>query len=103
MALPLPTSPGDANQEATMNILAFIVIGLVAGLIARALVPGTRPMGLIRCTLLGMAGSLVAGSFHSLLFGNGQFLVLRPSGLIASVIGAIVVFLLFGASRAQRV
>jgi uncharacterized membrane protein YeaQ/YmgE (transglycosylase-associated protein family) len=85
-----------------MNILAFIVIGLLAGLIARALIPGHRSMGLVRCTLLGMAGSLVGGSFHSLLFGNGQFLVIHPSGLIASVIGSIVVFLVFGASRAQR-
>jgi uncharacterized membrane protein YeaQ/YmgE (transglycosylase-associated protein family) len=85
-----------------MNILAFVVIGLVAGLIARALIPGNRAMGLVRCTLLGMAGSLVGGSFHSLLFGNGQYLAIRPSGLIASVIGSIVVFLLFGASRPQR-
>ena len=44
-----------------MGIIAFLVIGLIAGLIARALMPGNQSMGLLATTLLGIAGSFVGG------------------------------------------
>ena len=84
-----------------MGILAFIFIGFLAGLLARALVPGRQPMGLGATTLLGMAGSLVGGLISS-LFSPGAFLMLRPSGLIMSVLGAVVVLWLWGYSKHRR-
>jgi len=86
-----------------MGIIAFIIIGLIAGLIARAILPGRQSMGLLATTLLGMVGSLVGGLVGSLFVRDGRLFDLRPSGLIMSIIGAIVVLLLVGAAGRRRV
>ena len=65
-----------------MSILLFIVIGLVAGLIARAIVPGEQRMGWVMTTVLGMVGSLVGGVVVS-LFTKEHFDTFHPTGLIA--------------------
>jgi uncharacterized membrane protein YeaQ/YmgE (transglycosylase-associated protein family) len=80
-----------------MSIIVFIIIGLLAGLIARALMPGRQAMGLIATALLGMAGSLLGGFVGSLLRGgDGNFFALNPAGLIMSVLGAMLVLFLVG-------
>jgi uncharacterized membrane protein YeaQ/YmgE (transglycosylase-associated protein family) len=84
-----------------MSIIWFLVVGLVAGLIARALMPGKQPMGLLGTMLLGIVGSFVGGLIGS-LFTRGPFLELRPAGLIMSVIGALVVLAVFGWSQRGR-
>lgn len=85
-----------------MSLLVFIVIGLIAGLLARAVVPGRQPMGLLTTTLLGIGGSLLGGIIGS-VFSGGSLFVLRPSGLILSVVGAVLVLLLFGYAGKRRV
>ena len=77
-----------------MGILAFIIIGLLAGLLARAIVPGKQSLGLLATTLLGMVGSIVGGMIGS-LFTGGKVFSLQPAGIIMSIIGAIVVLLIF--------
>lgn len=77
-----------------MSILAFIIIGLLAGLLARAIVPGKQSLGLVATTLLGMVGSIVGGMIGS-LFSGGELFRLAPAGIIMSIIGAIVVLLVF--------
>jgi uncharacterized membrane protein YeaQ/YmgE (transglycosylase-associated protein family) len=87
-----------------MGIIAFLVIGLIAGLIARALMPGNQSMGLLATTLLGIAGSFVGGFVASLFRTDGRVFDLHPSGLIFSVIGAMLLLLLVGmAGRSRRV
>ncbi|WP_224242367.1 GlsB/YeaQ/YmgE family stress response membrane protein [Hyalangium gracile] len=87
-----------------MSIIAFLVIGLLAGLIARALMPGNQSMGLIATTLLGVAGSFVGGFVASFFYSDGRRFDLHPTGLIFSVIGAMLVLLLVGlAGRSRRV
>lgn len=87
-----------------MSIIAFLVIGLLAGLIARALMPGNQSMGLIATTLLGIVGSFVGGFIASLFYTNGHVWDLHPTGLLFSVIGAMLVLLLVGmAGRTRRV
>lgn len=86
-----------------MGIIAFIIIGFLAGLIARAILPGKQSMGLLATTLLGMAGSLVGGLIGSLFQRDRSILDLHASGLIMSVIGAIVVLLLVGAAGRRRI
>lgn len=78
-----------------MSILMFIVLGLVAGLLARAIVPGKQSMGLLATTLLGMAGSFVGGLVAS-LFTHESVFALHTSGIIGSVIGAVVVLFAVG-------
>ncbi|HZN92951.1 MAG TPA: GlsB/YeaQ/YmgE family stress response membrane protein [Myxococcales bacterium] len=86
-----------------MGILAFIIIGLLAGLIARAVMPGNQSMGLVATTLLGMVGSLVGGLVGSLFSRTGRIFDLHPSGLIFSVLGALLVLFLVGFSGRRRV
>ena len=76
-----------------MHILWMLIIGLVAGALAKLLMPGKDPGGVIVTMLLGVAGSFVAGFIGRSLghYQHGD----RP-GLIASVIGA---FILLGAYR----
>ena len=76
-----------------MSLIATIVIGFIAGLIARAVKPGEDGMGLIMTTVLGIAGSFLAGYGGAALglYGPGQ-----PVGFIASVIGAIILLFIVG-------
>jgi uncharacterized membrane protein YeaQ/YmgE (transglycosylase-associated protein family) len=77
-----------------MNILWTILIGFFVGLLARFLMPGRDSMGFIFTTLLGIAGALVAQFLGQALNLYGPE---EPAGLIASVIGALLV--LFVARR----
>lgn len=88
-----------------MGIIAFIIIGLLAGLIARALMPGQQSMGLLATTLLGMAGSLVGGFVGSLIRGDGRLFDVHASGIIMSVLGAMLCLFIVGLAgrgRARR-
>ena len=76
-------------------LLYLLVIGVVAGFLARLLVPGRDPMGFGATVLLGIVGSFVGGLLGTLIF-SGE-LVLAPGGIIASVIGAVVALLVYRA------
>lgn len=81
-----------------MSILAFILLGLVAGFLARALMPGRQPMGVIGTAVLGMVGSLLGGFIGNLLSGE-PLLRLEAAGLIGSIIGALLVLLIVSSRR----
>ncbi len=85
-----------------MGLIAFILVGLIAGLIARAMLPGNQSMGYVATTLLGMAGSLVGGLIGSVFRSAAQPFSLHPSGLIMSVLGATVVLMLVGFAGRRR-
>src|SRR3989442_1575611 len=74
-----------------MGIIGWIVIGLIAGVVARWLMPGPDPMGWLGTILLGIVGSLVGGKLLNLLFGGG--LQLAASGILPSILGAIVLII----------
>lgn len=77
-------------------IITMIVVGLIAGALARLLVPGKQSMSILTTMVLGIVGSFVGGFLGYLLFhkdaANG---FLQPSGLIGSVIGAVIVLLIW--------
>lgn len=81
-----------------MGLLSTIVVGLIVGALARLLLPGEQKMGWILTCLLGIAGSLVAGYVGQAL---GWYAAGEPAGWIASVIGAIVLLLVFGKLRGR--
>ncbi|HVL32797.1 MAG TPA: GlsB/YeaQ/YmgE family stress response membrane protein [Actinomycetota bacterium] len=70
-----------------MDILAWIVLGLVAGAVARLLMPGRDSMGILGTILLGIIGSIVGGFIVSMLVDGDGF---QPVGLIGSVLGAML-------------
>ncbi|MCW2498956.1 MAG: Transglycosylase-associated protein [Frankiales bacterium] len=77
-------------------IITLLVVGLIAGFLARALVPGPDPMGIGGTILLGIVGSFVGGFLGYLLFGKDLSEgVLQPSGIIGSVVGAILALLVY--------
>lgn len=83
------------------TILLFIVIGLIAGALARLLVPGRDPMSVPATIALGIVGSFLGGFLAALLF-DGR-LALTPSGIIGSIVGAIIVLLIWRAVARRRV
>jgi uncharacterized membrane protein YeaQ/YmgE (transglycosylase-associated protein family) len=93
--------PHTSTGSFTVGLVAFLLIGLVAGLLARALLPGRQGMGLLATTLLGMAGSLIGGLLGS-LFPGGQPFALQPSGILMSVLGAVLILLVVGMAGGGR-
>jgi uncharacterized membrane protein YeaQ/YmgE (transglycosylase-associated protein family) len=76
-----------------MGILYTLLIGLVVGFIARAVMPGEQKLGWIMTAVLGVAGSLLASFIGKALgmYGDGS-----PAGWIASVIGAVILLIIYG-------
>jgi uncharacterized membrane protein YeaQ/YmgE (transglycosylase-associated protein family) len=78
-----------------LDLIVWLLIGLVAGAIARFLVPGRDPMGWLGTLVLGLIGSLIGGFLGSLIAsGDADF---SPAGLIGSIIGAVIALLIYRA------
>ena len=75
-----------------MGIIWMIIIGLIVGAIAKLLMPGRDPGGFIITILLGIAGSFVAGFLGRSM---GWYAEGEPAGFIASVVGAILLLLIY--------
>jgi uncharacterized membrane protein YeaQ/YmgE (transglycosylase-associated protein family) len=77
-------------------VISLIIIGLVAGAIARLVVPGKQDLSILGTIVLGIVGSFVGGFLGYLLFhkdaGSG---FLQPAGIIGAVIGSIIVLLVY--------
>ncbi|PWK13561.1 putative membrane protein YeaQ/YmgE (transglycosylase-associated protein family) [Psychrobacter immobilis] len=82
-----------------MSFIWMIIVGLVAGLLARAIKPGSDPMGWIMTIVLGIVGALLGGFLASLIGINadGGF-----TGLIFSVIGAIILLFIYEMIMSKR-
>ncbi len=75
------------------DIIWWVLVGLVAGFIARALVPGKDDIGILRTIIIGMVGSLVGGLiWFFVTLGLGG---LHRVGFIGSIIGAIIVLVIY--------
>jgi uncharacterized membrane protein YeaQ/YmgE (transglycosylase-associated protein family) len=85
------------------TLVTWVVFGLVAGAVARLLVPGRDPMSIPATILLGVAGSFVGGFLGYVLFGKdlGEG-ALQPSGLVGSILGGIVVLLIWRVAGGRR-
>jgi uncharacterized membrane protein YeaQ/YmgE (transglycosylase-associated protein family) len=81
-----------------VGIIGWIVLGLLAGLIARALLPGEQPGGIIVTVLVGVAGALIAGFIAQAIgFGDPIDEFFDWSTWIAAIIGAVVLLLIWQA------
>jgi len=83
-----------------MGIIVFLIVGLIAGFIARALVPGPDPMGWLGTMVLGVVGSFVGGVLLSLVT-TGTFEI-SATGILGSIVGAIIVLLIWRAMGGRR-
>ena len=82
-----------------LHIIWSIIVGFIVGLIARALVPGADHMGFWMTSVLGILGS-IAGGFIARLFSKPKDgSAFHPAGFLLSIVGAIVLLLIFRSVR----
>jgi uncharacterized membrane protein YeaQ/YmgE (transglycosylase-associated protein family) len=82
-----------------MNIIAWLILGLIAGAIAKAIYPGSQGGGILATTILGVVGAFIGGSLYTLLTtGTLQLAATGFSipGLLVAVIGAIIAIFIWG-------
>jgi uncharacterized membrane protein YeaQ/YmgE (transglycosylase-associated protein family) len=80
-------------------IIAMIIVGIIAGYLARLLVPGRDPMGFVQTVLLGIVGSFIGGFLGYVIFGKDfDEGGLQPAGVVGSVIGAVIALLIYNAA-----
>ena len=86
-----------------LGFIWWMVIGLVAGLLARFLIPGRQPMGLLLTMGLGLLGSIVGGFVSSAIWGTDPTDPgFHPAGLIMSTIGAVIMLGIYVAIANRR-
>ena len=84
-------------------ILGLIIVGLIAGAVARLLVLGRDPMGVGATIVLGIIGSFVGGFLADVLFrSDAADRGLSPAGIIGSIVGAVIVLLIYNAVNSRR-
>jgi uncharacterized membrane protein YeaQ/YmgE (transglycosylase-associated protein family) len=83
-----------------MGIIGWLIVGLIAGALARLFVPGRDPMGVLGTLILGLVGSVVGGLIGNLLAGGDQ--AFSPAGLIGSILGAVLALVVYRAAVTRR-
>ena len=73
-----------------LHLIWMFIVGVVVGVIARWIMPGTETMGIFMTGLLGIAGSFVGGFIARIFSKPADGAVVHPAGIILSVIGALV-------------
>lgn len=88
-----------------MNIIAWIILGLLAGAIAKAIYPGNQGGGILATMILGIIGAFIGGSLYS-LFSTGTLQLTATSlsipGLLIAIIGAMVAIYIWGLLSRSR-
>jgi uncharacterized membrane protein YeaQ/YmgE (transglycosylase-associated protein family) len=87
------------NLMSDYGFLGWIVIGALAGIIAKAIMPGKDPGGCIVTILLGIAGAMLAGFLGNAL---GWYKQGQGAGFIAAIIGAILILFLYRLIAGRR-
>jgi uncharacterized membrane protein YeaQ/YmgE (transglycosylase-associated protein family) len=85
-----------------MSFIGFLLLGLIAGAIAKAILPGTQGGGWFMTLLLGVVGAILGGWLGSLLFGVGIGDFFQLSSWLLAIAGSIIVLLIYGAVVNRR-
>jgi uncharacterized membrane protein YeaQ/YmgE (transglycosylase-associated protein family) len=86
-----------------MGIIGWIILGLLAGVLAKLILPGDQPGGIIVTTLIGVVGAVVAGFVAQALgFGDPIDEFFDISTWVAAIIGAVVLLAIWGAVASRR-
>ncbi len=83
-----------------LSFLWWLIIGLIAGALARLIMPGKDAMGLLATMLLGIAGSILGGLVSWAIWG-AETTGFRPGGLLLSILGAVLVLWLWRMVRSR--
>jgi uncharacterized membrane protein YeaQ/YmgE (transglycosylase-associated protein family) len=86
-----------------MGIIGWVLLGLLAGVIAKAIMPGAEGVGVILTTLLGIGGALLGGFLATALgFGDPIDEFFDLSTWIAAIVGALIILYLWNLLRGRR-
>lgn len=86
-----------------MGILAWIVLGLIAGAIAKAIMPGRDPGGFIITAVIGIVGAVIGGFLGNMLFGIGGVSGVDIRSILLAVVGALVLLWVYRLTKRSRV
>ena len=78
-----------------LHLLWMFIVGIVVGLIARFIMPGSEHMGLLMTGVLGIAGSFVGGFIARIFNKPADGAIMHPAGLVMSVIGAMILLIVW--------
>src|SRR5215217_6551123 len=92
-----PRSSGDVHMLG--EIIAAIIIGIIAGYLGRALLPGDDSMGFIATVIVGVVGALVGWVLFTYVLGIGDSDKFDLGGVIGAIIGTMIVLLILRAVR----
>jgi len=84
-----------------MHIIGMLIVGLIAGALARLILPGKDPMSFLMTIVLGIIGSFVGGFIGNLLWHKEGASYFRSGGIILSLLGAILVLWVWRMIRAR--
>ena len=85
-----------------MGILGWIVLGLIAGAIAKLIMPGDDPGGIIVTMLLGIIGAVIGGFLGSRIFGIGLQTFWNLQTWIVAIIGALILLVIYRLIAGRR-
>jgi uncharacterized membrane protein YeaQ/YmgE (transglycosylase-associated protein family) len=94
------TPPQELREEHQMNILWFIIVGLVVGALAKLIMPGRDGGNILTTILLGIGGALLAGFIGRSM---GMYEDGEGAGIIASLIGAVLLLAIYRMTRRRNV
>src|SRR4051812_12742655 len=104
--MPAGVDQGDPNVRRTFpmigNIIAAIVIGIIAGYLGRALLPGDDSMGFVATVIVGIVGALVGWVLFAYVLGIGDNDKFDLGGIIGAIVGTMLVLLVLRAVRGNR-
>lgn len=86
-----------------MGILAWIVLGLIAGAIAKAIMPGRDPGGFIVTAIIGIVGAVIGGFLGNMLFGLGGVTGVDIRSILLAVVGSLVLLWVYRLTTRSRV
>jgi len=99
----LPANTAHSGQkENDMGFIAFIVLGLLAGLIARAILPGKQTGSILMTILLGIVGALLGGWLGSVLFSAPLENFFSIQTWLLAIVGSVIVLGIYGAVRGRN-
>ena len=85
-----------------MGILAWIVLGIIAGAIAKAIMPGRDPGGLIVTMLIGIVGAVIGGFLCNMVFGITGVSGVDVRSILIAVVGALVLLWIYRVATRRR-
>src|SRR5919198_560404 len=95
LAFSLPTRRVSSRFDPHMGILSWIVVGLIAGVLAKWIMPGKDPGGIVVTVLLGIVGAVVGGFLVGLVMPGDFITGINITTIVVATLGAILLLLIY--------